>query len=284
MLHGTAMGSAEAALTRLCDPAAEVSAHYLVGEDGRVWALVSEERRAWHAGAGSWGGRADINSRSIGIEVANDARSPFTARSMDALEALLAGVLDRHRIPPEGVIAHSDMAPGRKSDPGGRFDWRRLALAGLSVWPGVEVRPAADWASPAAPAVSRGLAIEPWKEARRAVGENPGSSRRAPRAQADPGSAPGLAGASSTGSLAETVGDPVSGTGRRIENGPGDTLPEFQTSLRRFGYDGDRPEVMLAAFRLRFRPGVEGPADAVDVALAADLARRFPVDRGEAST
>lgn len=135
VLHYTAMGSAEAALERLCDPAAEVSCHWLIGEEGRVYALVPEEMRAWHAGAGAWGGAGDVNSRSIGIELQNDGRSPFPERQMAALEALLRGVMERWGIGPAGVIAHSDMAPDRKGDPGPRFDWRRLARAGLSVWP-----------------------------------------------------------------------------------------------------------------------------------------------------
>jgi N-acetylmuramoyl-L-alanine amidase len=135
VLHYTAMASAEDALARLCDPAAEVSCHYLIDEDGTVFALVPEEMRAWHAGAGSWGGAGDVNSRSIGIELQNDGRSPFPEAQIAALERLLAGVMDRWGIPPAGVIAHSDMAPDRKADPGPRFDWRRLARAGLSVWP-----------------------------------------------------------------------------------------------------------------------------------------------------
>lgn len=135
VLHYTAMGSAEAALERLCDPAAEVSCHWLIGEDGRLFALVPEEMRAWHAGAGAWGGAGDVNSRSIGIELQNDGRSPFPERQMAALEALLRDVMARWEIGPAGVIAHSDMAPERKGDPGPRFDWRRLARAGLSVWP-----------------------------------------------------------------------------------------------------------------------------------------------------
>ena len=135
VLHYTAMASAEAALARLCDPAAEVSCHYLIDEDGTVFALVPEDRRAWHAGAVSWGGAGDVNSRSIGIELQNDGRSPFPERQMAVLERLVAGVMARWGIPPEGVIAHSDMAPDRKGDPGPRFDWRRLARAGLAVWP-----------------------------------------------------------------------------------------------------------------------------------------------------
>ena len=118
VLHFTEMTSADAALARLCDPAAEVSAHYLIGRDGRVWQMVDEQQRAWHAGAGDWQGRGDVNSRSIGIELDNDGHSPFAAPLMDALETLLAGVLARWAIPPGGVIAHSDMAPARKVDPG----------------------------------------------------------------------------------------------------------------------------------------------------------------------
>ncbi|MEM8657115.1 MAG: N-acetylmuramoyl-L-alanine amidase, partial [Pseudomonadota bacterium] len=136
VLHYTAMEAAEAALERLCDPAHEVSAHYLIGGCGTVWQMVAEADRAWHAGAGSWQGRADVNSRSIGIELANPGDAPFAARQMGALEGLLKDLLPRYDLPADAVIGHSDMAPGRKRDPGARFDWRRLARRGLSVWPG----------------------------------------------------------------------------------------------------------------------------------------------------
>jgi N-acetylmuramoyl-L-alanine amidase len=135
VIHYTAMPDLAAARDRLCDPAAEVSAHYLIDGDGTVLTLVPEEARAWHAGAGSWGGVGDINSRSIGVELANDGASPFPAAQMGALETLLGGVMARWNIPHERVIGHSDMAPDRKGDPGARFDWRRLARSGLSVWP-----------------------------------------------------------------------------------------------------------------------------------------------------
>ena len=130
VIHYTAMESAEAALARLCDPAAEVSSHWLIGADGALFSLVAEEMRAWHAGAGSWGDVVDVNSASIGIELDNDGVSPFPEAQMVALEELLGGVLARWGIPPEGVIGHSDSAPGRKIDPGPRFDWGRLALSG----------------------------------------------------------------------------------------------------------------------------------------------------------
>jgi N-acetylmuramoyl-L-alanine amidase len=106
-----------------------------------VLSLVDESARAWHAGAGEWGGEGDVNSRSIGIELANTGREPFAEPQMEALERLLAGVLERHGLGPEAVIAHSDMAPDRKGDPGARFDWRRLAVQGLSVWPDLENAP-----------------------------------------------------------------------------------------------------------------------------------------------
>lgn len=135
VLHYTGMADGASARARLCDPEAEVSAHWLIHEDGRVEALVPEHRRAWHAGAGSWRGLDDVNSRSIGIELVNPGDRPFPEPQMAALEHLLRGIMARWDIGPEGVIAHSDMAPDRKIDPGPRFDWRRLGLQGLALWP-----------------------------------------------------------------------------------------------------------------------------------------------------
>lgn len=135
VLHYTAMPTPAEARDRLCDPAAEVSAHWLIAEDGTAEQLVDERMRAWHAGAGAWGGMTDVNSRAIGIELANSGDAPFPDPQMAALERLLRDIMGRWAIPPEGVIAHSDLAPERKRDPGRRFDWRRLALQGLSVWP-----------------------------------------------------------------------------------------------------------------------------------------------------
>lgn len=153
VLHYTAMETAEAALARLCDPAAEVSAHYLIAEDGRLFALVPEAARAWHAGQGSWCGRGDVNSWSIGIELANPgplaAFPPFPDPQMQVLERLLDDIMARWKIGPDAVIGHSDMAPGRKADPGPKFDWRRLALGGRAVW-----------AAPGAAAGAPGVAFE----------------------------------------------------------------------------------------------------------------------------
>lgn len=135
VVHYTAMQSAQAACRTLCNPDNEVSAHYLIGKSGEVMSLVSEDMRAWHAGAGRWGDVTDVNSRSIGIELDNDGYSPFSAALMNSLTDLIAGMMDRWNIPAHRVIGHSDMSPGRKIDPGLRFDWERLALEGLSVWP-----------------------------------------------------------------------------------------------------------------------------------------------------
>lgn len=212
VIHYTAMQSAAAALERLCDPQAEVSAHYLICEAGQVWQMVAEDQRAWHAGAGRWGGTRDVNSRSIGIELANRGDHPFAASQMDALEQLLAQIMARWAIVPERVIGHSDMAPLRKSDPGARFDWQRLARQGLGVWPDVTA------VAKAAPC------------------------------HAD----------------------------------------RFLQDAARFGYhppaDGADPvAAVLEAFRLRFRPQGRGALEAVDCAVMADLAQRYPVDRATAS-
>lgn len=135
------MESHEAALERLCDAEVEVSAHYLISETGQCVQMVDEAERAWHAGAGRWGTCTDVNTHSIGIELANRGDHPFPEPQMVALERVLASIMQRLAIPPERVIGHSDMAPGRKSDPGTRFDWRRLALRGLTVWPQGTVKP-----------------------------------------------------------------------------------------------------------------------------------------------
>ena len=158
VIHFTGMESGAAALERLCDPSAEVSAHYLIDEDGGVLQLVDEELRAWHAGAGAWGSVSDVNSRSVGIELVNDGASAFPEAQMAALEDLLAGVCARWQVPPERVIGHSDCAPARKVDPGPLFDWRRLAETGLSIWP--EAAEPGDFLKDAARFGYRGEAAE----------------------------------------------------------------------------------------------------------------------------
>ena len=139
VVHYTGMESAQGALDRLCDPAAEVSCHYLIDEDGTLYALVPENRRAWHAGAAYWRGQTDINSRSIGIELVNPGHEfgyrPFPASQIAALTALGTDIVARHPIPPRNVVGHSDVAPVRKQDPGELFPWASLAHHDLGVWP-----------------------------------------------------------------------------------------------------------------------------------------------------
>lgn len=139
VLHYTGMPGAEDALARLCDPAAKVSAHWLIDEAGTVWRLVPEERRAWHAGLACWRGARDVNGRSIGVELVNPGHEwgyrPFPEPQMAALTELALGILARHPIPPGNVVGHSDVAPTRKQDPGELFDWPRLARAGIGRWP-----------------------------------------------------------------------------------------------------------------------------------------------------
>ncbi|MBK5919536.1 N-acetylmuramoyl-L-alanine amidase, partial [Rhodothalassium salexigens] len=137
VLHYTGMASAAAALDRLCDPAAQVSAHYLVDEDGALRRLVDEQRRAWHAGQAHWAGEADINSRSIGIEIVNGGHDfglpTYPAVQVDAVVALVGDICARWAIRPARVVGHADVAPARKADPGEHFPWWRLAAAGLAL-------------------------------------------------------------------------------------------------------------------------------------------------------
>lgn len=138
VLHYTGMALTADAVGRLCDPAAKVSSHYVVDEAGHVCRLVPEEKRAWHAGVSSWAGEADVNGRSIGIEIGNGGHDfgcpPYPEAQMAAVEALCREIVARHPILPRNVLGHSDVAPERKSDPGEWFDWARLARGGIGVW------------------------------------------------------------------------------------------------------------------------------------------------------
>ena len=140
VLHYTGMKTGAEALARLCDPQAKVSAHYAVDEDGRVFALVDEAQRAWHAGKSFWRGVTDVNSASVGIELVNPGHQfgyrAFPAAQIASLMELMRGIIARHAMNPAlCLLAHSDVAPQRKEDPGELFPWRELAAQGLGLWP-----------------------------------------------------------------------------------------------------------------------------------------------------
>lgn len=139
VLHYTGMKSGQEALEKLCDEAAKVSAHYMVTEDGTIFQLVHENDRAWHAGVSYWRGNSNINQRSIGIEIVNKGHefdyTPFPEIQMEAVAELCSDILSRHKIPPRNVVAHSDIAPTRKKDPGELFDWQFLAKKGIGLFP-----------------------------------------------------------------------------------------------------------------------------------------------------
>jgi len=151
VLHYTGMPTAAEAIDRLCDPAAKVSAHYVIEEDGAVWHLVDESERAWHAGVSYWQGTTDVNAASIGIELVNPGHDwgyrAFPEPQMSALETLARGILARHPISGDRVVGHSDVAPERKQDPGELFDWPRLAHGGIGFWPSEDAPPPGDVAA-----------------------------------------------------------------------------------------------------------------------------------------
>ncbi len=138
ILHYTGMRDSKLALEHLCSPLSEVSAHYVVMEDGHIVQCVPESRRAWHAGVSSWAGDTDINSRSIGIEIANPGHDhdypDFPRRQIAAVIALCRSIFTRHQIPADRVLGHSDVAPARKKDPGEKFPWRLLHDSGVGMW------------------------------------------------------------------------------------------------------------------------------------------------------
>lgn len=137
VLHATEQRSAQASLDtlRTRNSGGPVSAHYLIGNDGTIYQLVADEQRAWHAGAGRWGTITDVNSASLGIELDNDAQSPYSTAQIDSLLRLLNDLTVRWRIPRAQIIGHEDLAPDRKGDPGLLFPWQRLADAGFGLWP-----------------------------------------------------------------------------------------------------------------------------------------------------
>jgi N-acetylmuramoyl-L-alanine amidase len=146
VLHYTGMQSGAEAIERLRAASSRVSAHYVVEEDGRIFQLVAESQRAWHAGVSYWRGIEGVNASSIGIEIVNPGHEfgyrPFPEAQMQAAEQLAKNIVTRHNIQPWNVVGHSDVAPERKEDPGELFDWHRLARAGVGLWPeAVTVKP-----------------------------------------------------------------------------------------------------------------------------------------------
>lgn len=144
VLHYTGMKNGAAALDRLCDPTAKVSAHYVVEEDGRVFRLVEEQQRAWHAGVSYWRGIEKVNAASIGVEIVNPGHEygyrAFPEVQMKSVLALCQEIIARHSIRPRNVVGHSDVAPERKEDPGELFNWQWLAQHGVGAWPKKEYR------------------------------------------------------------------------------------------------------------------------------------------------
>ena len=174
LLHYTGMVSEAAALAWLVSPDSQVSAHYLVGEGGEVVQMVDEGERAWHAGRSFWAGETDINSRSIGIEIANPGHEfgyrGFPPGQIAAVVALCRDILSRHAIPPERVLAHSDVAPLRKEDPGELFPWGELSVAGIGHW----LMPDAVVAGPELKLGDRGPSVANLKQRFRNYGYNLG--------------------------------------------------------------------------------------------------------------
>jgi len=138
VLHYTGMPTGEEAMRRLTDPEAKVSAHYTVDEEGLIFRHVAEDMRAWHAGVSCWKGEGDVNSRAVGVEIVNPGHefgyTRFPAEQIEAVMQLAKAIVTRHSIPAAHVLAHSDVAPDRKEDPGELFPWSRLAEAGVGLW------------------------------------------------------------------------------------------------------------------------------------------------------
>src|SRR5690606_37171317 len=149
ILHHTTNDDVERALRTLTDPAREVSAHYVIARTGEVYQLVDERHRAWHAGRSQWGGDYDLNSSSIRIELDNSGDEPFPSAQIDALLRLLADIRSRYGLPPANVLAHADVAPGRKVDPSAWFPWRLLAQHGFGLWCDPPFPPAPEGFDPA---------------------------------------------------------------------------------------------------------------------------------------
>ena len=173
VLHYTGMKDGPSALEKMRDPASNVSAHYMVEEDGRIFQLVAEDKRAWQAGKSWWRGDDDLNSRSIGIEIVNGGHDfglpPFADIQIAAVIDLCESIVQRWRIPQTRIVAHSDIAPERKEDPGERFPWKRLADAGIGLWP-ADRPPVEPWMTHGAGKGDKGITVDGLREALATIG------------------------------------------------------------------------------------------------------------------
>ncbi len=173
VLHYTGMKDGPSALARMRQPESQVSAHYMVEEDGRVVALVAEDKRAWQAGRSWWRGDEDLNSRSIGIEIVNGGHDfglpPYPEGQIAAVIELCQGILARWPIPQARIVAHSDIAPDRKEDPGEHFPWKQLADAGVGLWP-AEKPPVEPWMTHGAAIGDAGITVDGLREALAEIG------------------------------------------------------------------------------------------------------------------
>lgn len=265
VLHYTGMPNGDMALTRMCDPASQVSAHYMVEEDGCIYQLVAESKRAWHAGRGFWRGCTDINSSSIGIEIVNPGHEfgyrPFAIAQIDAVIALCQALLGRHDIPAHNIIAHSDMAPDRKEDPGELFPWQKLAENGIGLWPQTDMRDQSppdeskqNFVSPA----DRGneTSIMDGVIAATIVTDNQSRPVNAPQDTAPPDQPEADA--------AGTVS-------------PGDCEMLFDRLLAQFGYGPGQAIDNRIAFQRHWRPHcLNGRADEQSLAILTDLIGQCP--------
>ncbi|PKR54925.1 N-acetylmuramoyl-L-alanine amidase [Thalassospira marina] len=267
VLHYTGMPSGEAALARMCDPASQVSAHYMVEEDGCIYQLVTEAKRAWHAGRGQWRGCTDVNSRSIGIEIVNPGHEfgyrPFAVRQMDAVIALCKAILGRHTIPAHNIIAHSDMAPERKEDPGELFPWEQFAVEGIGLWPRID---ASDHS--------------PQNTAEIITPENGFSGSQSP--YHDDKVASAIAAEKQTSrqnaaALMDGIAVDAANGNDNTQNGSEDCEALFDRLLLQFGYGPGDPVYNRIAFQRHWRPHrLDGRADAQSIAILKDLIDQCP--------
>ncbi|OKH88213.1 hypothetical protein LF95_16310 [Thalassospira sp. TSL5-1] len=265
VLHYTGMPSGEMALERMCDPASQVSAHYMIEEDGCIYQLVAETKRAWHAGRGQWRGCSDVNSRSIGIEIVNPGHEfgyrPFAVQQIDALKALCKAILARHDIPAHHIIAHSDMAPDRKEDPGELFPWQQLAAEGIGLWPDEEAINPPSKTEKTAENTDQSTYHDDQVSTAIAAGEHYPPQNTAALSESDAGT--------------HRPNPAEDATSSKHEHTDCEAL--FDSLLLQFGYGPGDPIHNRVAFQRHWRPScLNGHADAQSIAILKDLIAQCP--------